>query len=78
MQSGAFIVVVLSLLSILLSLSLDQGDMRADVLSVTVVATEYDSETERDIAFDNKRQYTAGLLLSSYCRYRQFPYCPHA
>ena len=39
---------------------------------VTTVCDNNDSKTERDITVDNMRQYKAGLLLSSYCRYHQF------
>ena len=31
-----------------------------------------ESETDREITVDNKHRYRAGLLLSSYRRYRQF------
>ena len=38
---------------------------------LATVCDNNDSENERDIMVDNTRQYTAGLLLSSYFRYRQ-------
>ena len=41
-------------------------------IGVATVRDSNDCETERHNTVDNMRQYRAGLVLSSYFRYRQF------
>ena len=68
-QSEAYIVVVLSLSSILMSSSLVSVVQRLKVLYCR--RDNNNNETERDTTVDNMGQYRVGLLLLSYCRCRQ-------